>query len=363
MPWDFAEELRKYGPGSGDTAVSPGAARAYCAAVTRSHYENFTVASWLLPKALVPHFEAVYAYCRWADDLADETGGGEVALDLLGWWRRGLLDCYEEAGSDVATRFLTCRRNGSDTLGNVSPHNTHPVSVAFRDSDVAARLPTCPEAGSDTLGNVSPHNTHPVFVALRETIRTFAIPAKPFLDLLVAFEQDQRVPKYDTFDQLLGYCRNSANPVGHLVLYLFETFDETKAALSDDICTGLQLANFWQDVARDFEKGRIYLPREDRERFGVTEDQIRGKTFDAAFRELMAFEVQRTWTFFERGRVLLPLLPRKARVDVELFALGGEAVLRAIEKQNCDVLTSRPRIGKFRKARLLGRALLGQLWG
>ena len=328
MPWDFAEELRKYGPGSGDTAVSPDAARGYCAAVTRSHYENFTVASRLLPKSLVPHFEALYAYCRWADDIADETGGGEVTLDLLGWWRRGLLECYWGGDSDAVTRFSTC-----------------------------------PENGSDTLGNVSPHSTHPVFVALRETIRTFAIPAKPFLDLLVAFEQDQRVPKYDTFDQLLGYCRNSANPVGHLVLYLFETFDETKAALSDDICTGLQLANFWQDVARDFEKGRIYLPREDRERFGVTEDQIRGKTFDAAFRELMAFEVQRTWTFFERGRELLPLLPRKARVDVELFALGGEAILKAIEKQNYDVLISRPRIGKFRKARLLGRALLGQLWG
>ena len=329
MAWDFAEELRKYGPDSGDTAVSPSTARAYCATVTRSHYENFTVASWLLPKALVPHFEAVYAYCRWADDLADETGGGEVALDLLGWWRRGLLECYPDRG----------------------------------DSNVATRFPTCRNSITDTLENVSPHNTHPVFTALRETIRTFAIPAEPFLDLLVAFEQDQRVPKYDTFDQLLGYCENSANPVGHLVLYLFETFDETKAALSDQICTGLQLANFWQDVARDFEMGRIYLPREDRDRFGITEEQIRDKNFNAAFRELMVFEVQRTHEFFERGRALLTLLPRKARVDVELFALGGEAILRAIAKQNYDVLTSRPRIGKIRKARLLGRALLGQLWG
>ena len=303
MPWNFAEELRKYGPGTGDIAVSPDTARTYCASVTRSHYENFTVASWLLPKVLVPHFEAVYAYCRWADDLADETGGGDVALDLLGWWRRGLLECY--GGSSI----------------------------------------------------------HPVFVALQDTIRAFAIPASPFLDLLVAFEQDQRVSKYDTFEQLLGYCKNSANPVGHLVLYLFETFNETKAALSDDICTGLQLANFWQDVARDFEMGRIYLPLEDRVRFGVTEDQIRDKKFDAAFRELMSFEVRRTRAFFERSKGLLPLLPGKARVDVGLFTLGGEAVLRAIEKQNYDVLTSRPRIGKINKARLLGQALLGQLWG
>ncbi len=303
MPWNFADELRKHGPASTDILMSLNEARAYCAAVTRSHYENFTVASWLLPRALVPHFQAVYAYCRWADDLADETGGGAAALDLLGWWRRGLLGCYERE----------CR--------------------------------------------------HPVFIALRETIRRFSIPPKPFLDLLVAFEQDQRVPKYDTFDQLLGYCANSANPVGQLVLHLFETCDDTKAKLSDEICTGLQLANFWQDVARDFEKGRIYLPREDRERFGVSDEQIGTKRFDAAFRELIQFEVRRTWGFFERGRPLLALLPRQARVDVQLFVLGGEAVLRAIEKQDYDVLTRRPRIGKVQKAKLLGRALLGQLWG
>ena len=125
----------------------------------------------------------------------------------------------------------------------------------------------------------------------------------------------------------------------------------------------LQLANFWQDVARDFEMGRIYLPREDRERFGVEEEQLRSKRFDPAFAAMMEFEVRRTRGFFERGRPLLPLLPRKARVDVELFALGGEAVLQAIEKRNFDVLTRRPRIGKVKKARLLVRALLGQLWG
>ena len=303
MPWNFAEELRKHGPASADTALSLAEARAYCAAVTRSHYENFTVVSWLLPRALVPHFQAVYAYCRWADDLADETGGGVAALDLLDWWRQELQGCYEGE---------------------------------------------C---------------THPVFIALRDTIRNFSIPAKPFLDLLIAFEQDQRVPKYDTFDQLLGYCANSANPVGQLVLYLFDTCDDAKAKLSDDICTGLQLANFWQDVARDFEKGRIYLPREDRERFGVSDEQIGAKRFDGAFRDLIQFEVQRTWGFFERGRPLLALLPRQARVDVQLFILGGEAVLRANEKQDYDVLTSRPRIGKVQKAKLLGRALLGQLLG
>ena len=303
MPWDFADQLRKHGPDAGDTPMSLAAARAYCAWLTKAHYENFTVASCLLPRKLVPHFQAVYAYCRWADDLADETGGGAAALGLLAWWRGELQKCYEGE----------CR--------------------------------------------------HPVFIALRETIRTFAIPPEPFRNLLLAFEQDQRVPKYDTFDQLLGYCENSANPVGRLVLHLFETHDRHKAVLSDEICTALQLANFWQDVARDFEMGRIYLPSEDRERFGVGEEQLRSRRYDPAFAALMEFEVRRTRGFFERGRPLFPLLPRKARVDVELFALGGEAVLQSIEKRNFDVLTSRPRIGKVKKTRLLVRALLGQLWG
>ncbi len=303
MRWNFVDELAKRGPDAGDKPVPLAEARAYCRWVTRTHYENFTVASWLLPRSLVPHFEAVYAYCRWADDLADETGGGAAALGLLEWWRGELLACY--AGE--------CR--------------------------------------------------HPVFIALCETIRTFAIPPEPFLDLLIAFEQDQRIPKYDTFDRLLGYCANSANPVGRLVLHLFETFDPHKAVLSDEICTGLQLANFWQDVARDFDKGRIYLPREDRERFGVTEEQLGAKRFDPAFGELILWEVKRTRVYFEHGRTLLPRLPRAARVDVELFAAGGEAVLRAIEKRGGDVLTSRPRIGKLTKARLLGRALLGQVFG
>ena len=324
MPWDFADELRKYGPDAGDRPLSLPAARAYCAGVTKSHYENFTVASWLLPRSLVPHFQAVYAYCRWADDLADETGGGASALGLLDWWRSELMECYGGA-----------------------------ESISLRDGPSTSRR----------VGNSSPRGSHPVLIALRETIRTFAIPPEPFLNLLAAFEQDQRFPKYDTFDQLLGYCENSANPVGHLVLYLFECFDDRKAILSDDICTGLQLANFWQDVARDFDKGRIYLPREDRARFGVTEEQLAAKRFDPAFRTLILWEVQRTRVYFEHGRALLPRLPREARVDVELFAAGGEAVLRAIEKRGGDVLTSRPRIGRLTKAKLLGRALLGQLFG
>src|SRR5437762_3838611 len=193
MQPSFADELSRWGPGTRRPAISLVRAHAYCGRLAHTHYENFTVASLLLPRRLLPHFHAVYAYCRWADDLADETGGGQWAVDLLHWWREELLCCYEGKAR------------------------------------------------------------HPVMVALHETIQRFHIPPQPFLDLLVAFEQDQRVHRYQTYEQLLGYCRHSANPVGQLVLYVCEAFDNQRAALSDHICTGLQLANFWQDVARDYD--------------------------------------------------------------------------------------------------------------
>jgi squalene synthase HpnC len=294
MAWDFARELAWYGPESPPVATGGlSSARAYCAHVARSHYENFTVVSALLPRRLVRHFHAVYAYCRWADDLADETAGGHAALDLISWWRGELLTCY---------------------------HGTP---------------------------------RHPVMVALRETIRRFAIPPDPFLNLLVAFEQDQRVKRYATFDQLLGYCRNSANPVGHLVLYLFECFDPRRAVLADEVCTGLQLANFWQDVGRDLDIGRVYLPEEDRRRFGYADEDLAARRFTPAFAGLMRFEVDRANGYFDRGAALLPLLPREARVDVDLFVRGGRAILRAVERAGYDVWKSRPEVGKWEKLKLL----------
>ncbi len=289
MAWDFAEELRRHGPGR-DAAVSLNAARSYCARVARTHYENFAVASVLLPRRLVPHFHAVYAYCRWSDDLADETAGGQAALDLLAWWRGELL---------------------------------------------------------------SAESRHPVMVALRETTRRFSVPAQPFLDLLTAFEQDQRVKRYATFAELLEYCRRSANPVGRVVLHLFECHDEKRAALADEVCTGLQLANFWQDVGRDFEKGRVYLPTEDRERFGYRGEDLASRRCTPAFAELMRFEVERTRGYFDRGSKLLPLVPRRVRVDVDLFIRGGRAVLDAIERQGYDVWARRPVVSKRRKVGLL----------
>ena len=186
----------------------------YCRRLARSHYENFSVASWFLPQRLRQHFFNVYAYCRISDDLGDEIGDPMASLQLLDQWEAELNACYDS-----------------------SPR-------------------------------------HPVFVALAETVRRFEIPKHEFADLLTAFRQDQRIARYETFDDLLGYCRYSANPVGHLVLYLCGYHDAERQKLSDYTCTALQLANFWQDVSADFSKGRIYLPLEDLRRFGVSEEGI-----------------------------------------------------------------------------------------
>jgi squalene synthase HpnC len=281
--------------------VSTSSARAYCRALALSHYENFSVASTLLPRRLLRHFHNVYAYCRWSDDLADEAGGGARALELLRWWRGELLACY------------------------------------------------------------GGRPRHPVLVALQETIERFDIPAGPFLDLLFAFEQDQLVKRYATFDQLLDYCRGSANPVGRIVLHLFECFDEAGAELSDQICTALQLANFWQDVGRDHDIGRVYLPEEDRRRFGYSDADLDARRFTPGFAELLRFQVDRTRDLFYRGYPLLDRLPAEARAEVELFIEGGLAILRKIEACGFDVWARRPRLAKWEKGALLASALWRRL--
>ncbi len=294
----FAKEIARYGPDAVYPRPSAAEAHAYCRRLALNHYENFTVASTLLPRRLIRHFHNVYAWCRWADDLADEAGGGEEALDLLRWWREELERCY--AGTPY----------------------------------------------------------HPVTVALMETIRRFAIPPDLFVKLLAAFEQDQHVQRYATFEQLLGYCRNSADPVGRLVLYLCDSFDGERAALSDSVCTALQLANFWQDVARDFEKGRIYLPEEDRRRFGYSDEDLHARRFTPAFADLLRFEVERTRDLFERGLPLVERMPGILRVDIDLFIRGGLAILGKIEAIGYDVWARRPVLSKWEKATLL----LGSLW-
>jgi squalene synthase HpnC len=297
----FAVELARLGPKSRLEPVSLAEARNYCSQLARTHYENFTVASLLLPRRLLQHFHNVYAYCRWADDLADEAGGGSRALGLLAWWKEELLRCYDGQPS------------------------------------------------------------HPVMIALQETIQRFQIPREPFLDLLLAFEQDQLVKRYDRYEQLLDYCRFSANPVGRLVLYLCEGFSEENAALSDSICTGLQLANFWQDVARDFDIDRVYIPREDRQHFGYSDADLEQRRFTPEFRELMRFEVERTRDLFYRGMPLVERMSPDVRVDIELFSQGGLAILRKIERVGYNVWQTRPVLSKWDKARLLAGAL-GRKW-
>ena len=300
MSWRFPSELARFGPSFTNAGLVPNLtfARQYCRGVTTQHYENFAVATVLLPRQLLVHFHAVYAYCRWADDLADESGDGDTALSLLNWWRGELLNCY---------------------------HGT-PV--------------------------------HPVLVALQSTIRKFAIPPEPFLNLLQAFEHDQRVKEYRTFDEVLAYCTNSANPVGRLVLHLFGQATDKALTLSDDVCTGLQLANFWQDVARDAAIGRVYIPQDDLARFGVSVADLKERRTSASFQACVRFQAQRTWGFFERGRGLLPLLTSEARRNIRLFIEGGEATLRAIKRVDYDTLTTRPTVGKGTKLKLLLRALI-----
>lgn len=277
-------------------------ARDWCRRLAESHYENFHVASWFLPTRLRPHFHSIYAYCRVSDDLGDEVGDPDLSLALLDLWGAELDACYRGEAR------------------------------------------------------------HPVFVALAETIRACNIPQEPFADLLVAFRQDQTVNRFPTMADLLGYCRYSANPVGRIVLYACGYRDAERFALSDQTCSALQLANFWQDVAVDYGKGRIYLPIEDMQRFGVDEQTIAARRFTPQFRELMGLEVDHARRMFHAGLPLVGMVDRELAVDLDLFSRGGLEILRAIERQDYNVLRARPAISKPRKAALLVRALARRLF-
>jgi squalene synthase HpnC len=283
------------------TAPSLEEARAYCERLAKSHYENFSVATWFLPKRLRQHFYNVYAYCRISDDLGDEVGDPQQSLELLDQWEAELNACY---------------------------------------------------AGSPK---------HPVFVALAETVKQFGIPQHEFSDLLIAFRQDQTITRFETFDDILAYCRYSANPVGHLVLYLCGYSDAERQQLSDYTCTALQLANFWQDVFLDYGKGRIYLPLEDLRRFGATGEDIAQRRATPQFLAMMKFEVERARDWFARGLPLVKKVNRELAIDLELFSRGGQEILNAIERQRFDVLKARPEISKSRKLMLVLRAAMGKL--
>jgi len=268
-------------------------AEAYTCWLATHHYENFHVASFLLPKRLHQDFYNVYSYCRWADDLGDEIGDRAESLRLLGWWREQLEAMY---------------------------------------------------AGEAT---------HPVFVALRRTVARCSIPQEPFADLIRAFEQDQTVGRYATWQDLYGYCRYSANPVGRLVLYLCGYSDAERQRLSDATCTALQLANFWQDVAVDLEKDRVYIPLEVLERHGYGLEDLYARRMTPAFRDVMREIVARARELFAEGLPLSSMVDRRLAIDIDLFSRGGLRVLDKIAEQDYDVLSRRPAISKAERVWLL----------
>jgi squalene synthase HpnC len=279
----------------GDTALRD--AYAFCARLANSHYENFTIASFLMPRAMRRHMHAIYAYARIADDFADE----DHDLAKLDQWERELDLCY---------------------------------------------------AGAPR---------HPVFVALADTVRRFDIPREPFADLLRAFRSDIDFKGFDTLDDLLGYARYSANPVGRLVLYLFGYRDADRQRLSDQVCSGLQLANFWQDIAIDLGKGRIYLPRRDLARVGYSPVDLRNGIVNRGFVDLMRQEIGAARELLVAGAALNRMVDRRLARDILMFAGGGLAILRAIESVGYDVFRSRPKLHKLDYLRLGWRAWRGRL--
>ncbi|MDE1156313.1 MAG: squalene synthase HpnC [Acidobacteriaceae bacterium] len=278
-------------------------AQAWCERLATTHYENFHVASFFLPKTLRKHFFSVYAFCRTSDDLGDEVGSTEIATRLLDAWRAMLHQCFE-----------------------------HPED-----------------------------SRHPVFVALRPTIVECDLPSQPFDDLITAFERDQTYTHHASLSTLEEYSRYSANPVGRLVLLVSGYRDGKLMQLSDEICTGLQLANFYQDVTEDWEKGRRYLPQDAMLRFGVTEEQIASRTFDDRYRAMMKFLVDDARARLTLGERIVEFVDRDLAATLSLFAKGGHAILDAIVAQDYNTLRSRPVVTKGAKARLLVGAMTGKL--
>jgi squalene synthase HpnC len=278
-------------------------AQAWCRELATTHYENFHVATFFLPRKVRPHFESIYAYCRVADDLGDEVGDPVVATRLLDTWGSMLEECYD-----------------------------------------------APE-----------RSMHPVFVALHETIRECNPPRQLFLDLLHAFRMDQVKTTYESWDELLEYSHYSANPVGRLVLWVCGYREELLGLLSDKVCTALQLANFWQDVVEDAERGRRYLPGNAMVQFGVDEGQIEGRVFTPEFRAMVESLVMRTREMLLEGGAISKHVDRELAVVLDLFRKGGEAILNGITAQDFDVLRGRPVVTKTKKLGLLMEALVGKL--
>ena len=291
-------EAAESNPGaSAGTPATLAQAYEFCGTLARTHYENFSIASWLMPRAMRPHMHAIYAYARIADDFADE----DRDLAKLDDWERQL-----------------------DTAYGGSAH-------------------------------------HPVFIALADTIRRFDIPREPFADLLRAFRSDVDFKGFETIEDLIAYARYSANPVGRLVLHLFGYRDAERQTLSDQICTGLQFANFWQDVAIDLGKGRVYIPRADLARFGVRVEDLNARKMNPAFVALMRYQVEYARGLLRSGGKLASMVDWRLSRDVRIFAGGGLAILRAIDAAGYDVFNRRPSLRKLDYLSLGWRALRGKI--
>jgi squalene synthase HpnC len=278
-------------------------AQSWCRELTRLHYENFHVASMFVPSHARQHFDSIYSYCRVADDLGDEVADPVVATRLLDAWGSMLDECYD-----------------------------------------------APE-----------RSMHPVFVALRETIVACGLPRQLFHDLLIAFRMDQVKTEYETWQELLEYSHYSANPVGRLVLLVCGYREESIALLSDKICTALQLANFWQDVVEDKERGRRYIPAEWMDRFHIDEGQIEGRIFTPEFGAMIRDLVMRTRAMLAEGGEITRHVDRDLAVTLNLFRKGGDAILDGIVAQEYDVLRGRPVVSKSKKISLLIGSLFEKL--
>ena len=271
----------------------------YCETIARSHYENFPVASRFIPKEIRRYVWTIYAFARIADDYADEPGFTLAErIDNLNQWEQYLDECY----------------NGNPT--------------------------------------------HRVFAALAETVERFQIPCELFQNLLAAFRADVTVRRYETFEDVLTYCRNSANPIGRILLLLLNYRSEVMMQLSDSICTALQLTNFLQDVSVDLQKDRIYLPLEDMEEFDYREEDLINQNMNDHFCSLIAFQVQRTAELFVKGKPLLTLVGKDLSRELKLTWIGGTKILQKIHNQNYDVLTKRPTLSRLDKLGLLFRSFL-----
>jgi len=292
-----ADDLKRFGPNAFVEAMEPSRAEKYCKSLALKHYENFSVASFLLPRTLRQDFYNIYAYCRWSDDLADEMGDVAESLQLLHWWRTELRDCF--------------------------------------------------------AGDAK----HPVFIALQKTIRVHSLSIEPFEHLLDAFVQDQSVTRYGSHLELLDYCRGSANPVGRILLKLARVEDSVSQQLSDRVCTGLQIANFCQDLRPDALRGRIYLPKNLWQRFELTEAEILAGQPTENLRFALKVWVDLARTSLVSGLPLVRQTPRWLARDIQLFVRGGLNILDNIAKANFDVWTRPIEVSTKQKVALLLRAM------